>query len=236
MTDSAACPGFEDEEPARDTTGTAGGGRGGGDAEDGGRAISPVLGTVLMVALTILLASVVSAGLISTGQTLEEPDIQGPTETVSGNPWVGSLSDLVTLSDNTAGATDVRYRTNFTVQSGSDTVGNSLNSVQLRMDDTSLAIFADTGQSSLGTATVDTDGDGVGEQDISDDLNGWEVNNGGSEVKIKFGGEYTAEAGDSVIITFDDVDNPASAGTYGLEIQTSGDGNWQNGSIEIVAD
>lgn len=205
-------------------------------ADDGeGRAISPVIGTVLMLVLTILLASVISTGLLSAGSGLEEPDIE-PTETVSGNPWIGNLGGLVQLSDDTAGATDVRYRVNFTIADGSDTVGNSLNSVELRTKDSSPDMFSDTSQSSLIDAYVDTDGDGDPDQDISDDVNSWSTSNGGSTVTIGFSGAYTAQSDHSVIITFDGVDNPNAAGTYTLEAQTSGDGNWQQGTIEIVAD
>lgn len=202
---------------------------------EAGRAVSPVIGTVLMVVLTVLLASVVSAGLFSTSQELEEPDIDAPTETVSANPWIGDLGGLVQLSDDTAGATDVSYRVNFTIAEGSDTIGNSLNSVKLQTKNTSPDMFSDTSQSSVIDAYVDTDGDGEPDQDLADDVNGWSTSNGGSTVKIEFSGGYTAQASHSIIITFDGVDNPDNTGTYTLEAQTSGDGNWQQGTIEIVA-
>lgn len=209
---------------------------GGADSGSDTQAMSPVLGTVLMVAVTIMLASVVSAGVLTMGDQLEEPNITPPPATASGNPWVGSLGDLVALSDNTAGAEDVRYRVNFVVAKGSDTDGNSLNSVELRMEDSSLAMFSDTSQSSLAEAKVDTDDDGDYETNISDDLNGWTDSDGGATVKIEFGGVYTADVDDSIVIVFDGVDNPDAAGTYDLEVQTSGDGNWQSGSITIVSE
>lgn len=189
-----------------------------------------------MVVLTILLASMVSAGLLTSGDRLEEPDLETATETASGTPWIGDLGGLIQPSDDTAGATDVRYRVNFTISDGSDTIGNSLNSVELRTSGSSPDMFSATSQSSLDRAYVDTDGDGDVDQDISDDVNSWSVSNGGSTVKVGFGGEYTAQADHSIVITFDGVDNPDTAGTYTLEAQTSGDGNWQQGTIEIFED
>lgn len=197
------------------------------------RAVSPVIGTVLMIVLTILLASVVSAGLLSSGGRLDEPELGTVTATASGTPWIGDLSGLIQPADDTAGATDVRYRVNFTIADGSDTIGNSLNSVELRTKDSSPDMFSATSQSSLERAYVDTDGDGDAEQDISDDVDGWDVSNGGSSVKIDFGGEYDAQADHSIVIVFEGVNNPSTAGTYTLEAQTSGDGNWQQGTIEI---
>lgn len=186
-----------------------------------------------MVVLTILLASVVSAGLLSSGDRLDEPALETVTETASGTPWIGDLGGLIQPSDDTAGATDVRYRVNFTIADGSSTIGNSLNSVELRTKDSSPDMFSATSQSSLGKAYVDTDGDGDADQDISDDVDSWQVSNGGSSLKIGFGGEYTAQADHSIVITFEGVSNPDTAGSYTLEAQTSGDGNWQQGTIEI---
>jgi len=200
------------------------------------RAISPVVGTVLMVALTLLLASVIVAGLSTYAEFgTEEEAVEGiGPETATGNPWAGSLSDLIQVSDDEAGASDVRVRVNFTVQTGSSTVGNSLNSVEADVQTGSPDMFSETDEADLEKAVVDTDGDGEGETDLESDLDGWQVSNGGSTIKIEFSGSaYTAQAGDSIIIVFGDVDNPVSPGTYDVQIQTSGDGNWQSGTITV---
>lgn len=198
------------------------------------RGVSPILGTVLMVALTLLLASVIVAGLSGSADLSEERETVGiEHDTATGNPWTGSLSDLIVLSNDEAGASGVRVRINFTVTSGSDTVGNSLNSVETKVQSGS-PMFSGTAQGDLSTAVVDTDGDGTGETDLESDLNGWTVSDGGSRLKIEFGGSaYTAAAGDAIIIVFGSVDNPTSPGTYTVEIQTSGDGNWQTGDLTI---
>jgi len=84
---------------------------------------------------------------------------------------------------------------------------------------------------------VDTDGDGRIDDDIQSDINGWGVSDGGSTLRVELGGsEYTnPQAGDTIILTVGNVDNPASPGTYDVRIQTSDDGNWQEGRITITS-
>lgn len=200
------------------------------------RAISPVIGVTLMIVLTVILASTIAAGFLTFDAGLEEKTGQFETEvaTASTNPWTGESGDLVRVSDNRAGATDVRYRINFTIQSGSDTVDNSLNSVKLDVTTGSPDMFSGTGQANLDRIVIDNGSDGTVDRDITSDVNGWTVENGGSTLKIELQGAYTASANDSVIAVFDGVDNPTSPGTYDLQAQTSGDGNVHSGTITIV--
>lgn len=208
------------------------------------RAVSPVIGTVLMVVLTVLLASTVVAALTTfpaeldeSRESFENVEADTPTgpATATGNPWEGSLGDLIQVSDSEAGATGVRIRVNFTIQPGSDTIGNSLNSLKIDLQTASPDMFSGTGQDDLEKAVVDTDNDGDAETDVEGDLNGWQVSNGGSTVKVEFSGStYTAAEGDSIVIVLGNVDNPTTAGTYDVQIQTSGDGNWQSGQITIT--
>lgn len=201
------------------------------------RAVSPVVGTVLMIALTLLLASVIVASLGSFSSKVKQPDESIEvitTETATANPWEGAIGDLVRLSNDQAGATGVRIQVNFTVNSGSDTIGNSLNSVKLDVQTGSPDMFTGTSQDDLRKAVVDTDADGAPEENIESDLNGWQVSNGGSTVKVEFSGSaYTAAAEDSIIIVFSNVDNPPAPGTYDVRVETSGDGNWQSGTITV---
>jgi hypothetical protein len=191
-----------------------------------------------MVVLTVLLASTVVAVLTTFPAELDESKSSfddAAQETATGNPWAGSLGELVQLSDSEAGATGVRVRINFTIQAGSDTIGNSLNSVKVDVQTGDPNMFGGTSQSDLEKAVVDTDGDGDGEEDVEERLVGWVTSNGGSTVKIEFADPvYTVQESDSVIIVFGNVDNPPSAGDYNVRIQTSGDGNWQNGQITVT--
>ena len=143
--------------------------------------------------------------------------------------------DLVQVRDDTAGATNVEMEVNFRIEPGSPTIGNSLNSVEIDVGSGSPDMFSGTGQSDVVEMGVDTDGDGRIDDDIESDIDSWDVTDGGSTLTVGLGGSaYTnPQAGDTVILTVDGVDNPASPGTYDVRIQTSGDGNWQNGTITV---
>lgn len=205
------------------------------------RGISPVVGVVLMIVVTLLLASVVAVGVTSIGDDLDAdsavptavPD--GSIETVATDRWVGSPGDLFSLSNDQAGATNGSMRVNFTIEDDSNTIGNSLNSVRLESNDTSLTMFAGTERSDLERIAVDEDGDGIVDREITGDVNGWTVSDGGSTLKIELSGSaYSPEAGDSIVVVFGGVTNPPDAGTYALGAQTSGDGNWQYGTVTIT--
>ena len=208
--------------------------------------MSPVIGVVLMIVITLLLASVVAAGVTSMGDELDagsavptavpdESTVTETVETVATNRWFGSPGDLFRLSNNQAGATDVSMRVNFTIENGSNTIGNSLNSVKMTPNDSSLVMFDGAERSDLERIAVDEDADGVVDREITGDVNGWTVNDGGSTLKIELSGSaYSPDAGDSIVVEFGGVTNPPDAGTYALGAQTSGDGNWQYGTITIT--
>lgn len=200
------------------------------------RGVSPVLGVLLMVVLTILLASAFAAGALSYDSELDESAERVgeiPT-TMPGNPWMGDRGDLVRPADDRSGATDVTYRINFTIRSGSDTVGNSLNSVYLEVTTGSPDMFSNTGQGTLDRVAIDEDSDGSEDLDVTHDVDGWQVENGGTAMKIELSGSaYTASPNDSIIVVFEGVNNPTSPGEYDLRAETSGDGNWHTGTITI---
>jgi len=201
--------------------------------------VSPVIGVVLMITLTLVLASTLAASLATFDADLQGKQDQfeerlGP-QTVSTNPWEGEQGDLLRPANNAAGATGVAYRVNFTVEPGSNTIGNSLNSIELRMQNTSLDMFSNVTQSDVDLVAVDNDSDGDIDEVITSDVDGIDVSNGGSTVKIELSGSaYTPQADDSIVAEFDGVDNPVAPGDYDLEAQTSGDGNWHNGTVTIV--
>jgi len=207
--------------------------------------VSPVIGVLLMAVLTVLLASLFAAGVGSVVGPVDDSGVPDESEfptaaddtTMAANPWAGDRGDLLRPGDPTAGAVDVEYRVNFTVRTGSNTIGNSLNSVYLEVTTDSPDMFSGTAMGDLQRVVVDTDGDGAYERDVTADADGWTVQNGGSALKIGFtGSAYTPDAGDTIVVEFDGVDNPDSAGTYDVRAQTSGDGNWHFGTIEITAD
>lgn len=132
-------------------------------------------------------------------------------------------------------ASNVVYNLNFEIQSGSPTIGNSLNSLETDIGSGSPKIFQNTGWDQLKTAGVDNDSDGQLEINLKNDKDDWIIKEDGSRLKIEFGGSaYTnPEAGDIINLEFGGVENPQT-GKYNLEVQTSGDGNWQDGQIKIT--
>lgn len=210
------------------------------------RGVSPVIGVVLMVVLTVLLASTFAAGIGVFSDSIEQSERQfqetasgsEPVETASGNPWGGDRGDLIQPANDQAGATDVRYRINFTIRSGSDTIGNSLNSIRLEVPTSTPDMFSNTSEADLERLVIDEGSDGSVDRDITDDvsISDWQISNSGSQLKIVFDGSaYTPSAGESIVMILDGVDNPESAGTYDVDAETSGDGNIHDGEITIVS-
>jgi len=191
------------------------------------RAVSPVIGTVLMIVIVVLLASVITGTLLTFDETLEEPE----PESIGGqHPW--DKDPLLGPEDATAGATDVRYRVYFEI-TDSDMEGDSLNDVRIFVD-TGDDMFSETDQSDLETFEVETV-DGT-EKEISGDVNDWKTDQGGSELLIGLQGDAYEKpsVGDTIVIVFDGVDNPADPGTYDVEVELNGDGDMQGGTLEIV--
>ena len=201
------------------------------------RGVSPVIGVVLMVVLVLLLASVFATGVLRFGEDLTEPSLSHENDSaLSGNPWSGSRGDLVRLSDTRTGATDVTYRVNFTIREGSDTIGNSLNSVYLEVTTTPTPdLFSETGAADLDRVVIDENSTGDIDREITGDVDGWNVENGGAALKIGFSGSaYTPSANDSIVVVFEGAKNPDTAGEYDLRAETSGDGNWHYGTLSIT--
>jgi flagellin-like protein len=200
------------------------------------RGVSPVIGVLLIIVITILLASIFAVEGLRFGEDLggKERQFEDAVETMSGNPWSGNRGDLVRVTNNRAGVTDVTYRVNFTIRPGSDTVGNSLNSVYLEVTTGSPDMFSNTELADLKRVGVDEGSDGTIDQYITDDVDSWQIQNGGAALKIGFSGSaYTASPDDSVIVIFEGVENPSDAGEYDLRAETSGDGNWHYGTVTI---
>ncbi|MBP1986180.1 type IV pilin [Halolamina salifodinae] len=206
-----------------------------------GRGVSPIVGVVLMVVLTLMLTSVLATGVMVYGDGLDS-DAAVPTapnssvtETIGAGRWLGGPEELFRLSNDEANATDVSMRVNFTIKPNSSTIGNSLNSVYMETTNGSLDMFSGTERADLERIAVDTDGDGSADRDITGDVNGWTVTNDGSALKVELtGSAYSAAANDSVLLTFGGVRNPPEPGSYELRAETSGDGNWHRGNITVT--
>lgn len=192
----------------------------------------------MMVVVTLLLASTFAVGVTTFSDGLDATNYNETVSSTDGSPWSGTQGDLVRLSTTQAGATNVSVRLNFTIES-EDTIDDSLESVYLEVkeEEETPDVFSDTELADLDRVEIDEDSDGSIDQEITDDVDAWEVENDGSALEIGFGGSaYTASAGDSIIVVFGDAKNPESTGTYELRAETNGDDdNRHSGTVNITA-
>lgn len=192
-----------------------------GSAEASERGISPVVGVVLMIALTILLASVIGMMVLSLDDQLREPDFH-PHE----NPWADD--PLLGPENPIAGAEDVRYRVYFEVNEsgGGETPLNYIN-VSVETEDD---MFSGTTAGDLESMRLlRANGTVV---DLAPDED-WKVEETRLQIKTEEGVTFVDE-GDAVEIIFGGVDNPAKPGTYPVNISSTGAIEDQHGELEII--
>jgi len=190
-----------------------------------------------MVALTLVLASTLTAGLATYGDGLDDrqPEFEealGP-QTVSTNPWEGEQGDLLRPADDEAGATGVAYRLNYTIKNSSDVTGDNLGSVEVRVRDGSPDMFSGVGNDSLERMVVDNGSDGTVDVVLTDNVTQTEPDNGGTDLTFDLETDYQPETDDSVVAVFEDVDNPVSAGEYEVEAKPGDAEDWTNATIVI---
>ncbi len=128
----------------------------------------------------------------------------------------------------------VAYRSNFTIEPGSNTIDNSMNSVDIDTN-ASQDMFSGITFDNITYAGVDKDPlDGKIDKSLMYKQNGVDVSNDGSDIKIKFEGDdsYYASANDSMLIRIEGVRNP-STGYYTVDATTSGDNNEQVDQFRI---
>lgn len=195
------------------------------------RAVSAVIGVVLLVALVIMLSSTI-AGLVLTFDAPAEPAFTTPNASAGTNPF-SDTDELLAPEDPSADATDVRYAMRFEISDGSDAIGNSLNEVRIEVDDADEGLFDDVGNATLEEFTIDSVD--RSERSITDDIDGVSVENDGTALVVGLSGNYdTDNAGDVVFLIFDGVDNPTDSGTYDVSV-TLNDEATQNGALEITS-
>ena len=159
-------------------------------------------------------------------------------DTVQAEDGDGPLTGgFIWAHDGTAGRSDVTYEMRFTIRSGSDTVGNSLDEIKIDLDSSAGPVFSTMTRSDIEAVGIDTDGDGVIDQEIKSDVeseSSWTKKDGDSTVLIGLtGSAYTNAAGDTIILRTGGVDNPSTPGSYDVQASTSDDDNYQYGSIDI---
>jgi len=168
------------------------------------RAVSPVVATILLVALVILLVSMLMLGLGNFDLLSDRnPDFAAPADAGRG---------VIIALDDRSSAASARHKVVFPVPEGTSLDGDSLNSVRVDY----LNDSADTSGVSQGdvlAAGIDGDGDGSIDTNVSSDLSGVDSREGGDALYVGFGGNYGLTGGDTVVVVVDGVTNP-STGVY----------------------
>lgn len=202
------------------------------------RAVSPVIGVALLLAIVLLLASVFSVGLYGFGNELTTSSFDRAVNkkyesSDTGAPY--SYDDNITAVNNGAGETT---RHIVTLNVTGNAVGNSLNEVTIEYtnEQTDVSETApDDDLSHLLVIGIDTDNDGRIDTDAIDDVepDDFETGDDGSKLEIELSGNYDLNADDTLVIVYEEVENPSAAGTYNVDIDLNGDRVY-DGEISIT--
>lgn len=201
-----------------------------------GRGISPLVGTVFVVVITLLLVSMFAAGAIEMANFGTERELVADLTESSGDDY---RSELVWARDDGADETTTHV-VNYTVATGSATAGNSLNSVVVEYPDGTVDVSGVDERSEVTTVGIDEDRDGAIDVDATGDVeccppsDGVKVSDGGNTLTIELSGNYDLEEGDSLIVEYESVDNPA-AGDHAVTVGVNGDVS-DSGTLEVAAD
>lgn len=203
------------------------------------RGIGPVIGVVLVVVITMLLASVFAAGAVELADFGTESDVVRDLTDRNGAADDRYRSELVWARDDGAGETTAHV-VNYTIATGSDTAGNSLNSVVIEYPAGSVSVSDVDERSEVVTVGIDEDRDGTIDTDATDDVeccppgDGVKVSDDGHTLTIELSGNSNLGGGDSLIVEYEAVENPA-AGDYNVTVGVNGDVS-DSGTLGVAAD
>ncbi|WP_247008112.1 type IV pilin [Halorientalis litorea] len=196
----------------------------------GDRGVSPVIGVVLMVVVTILLASVFATNFISLtdGERQDAKEAVGQVEEeLSGDDRVVDpegarlRGELVFAHDETPGATTT-HEVNWDVGTGDGTaeIGNSLNKLNVIYSGS-----ADVSGVSASDVLVylNKDDDATIEVNATDDVSGVSSSGGGTKITITLTGNYDIEERDTIVVAYSNAQNPGSSGNYNTKVTINGD-------------
>lgn len=193
-----------------------------------GRAVSPVVGAVLMVVLTVLLAGTFTFAIhLDTNEDLADDVASG--DLGSGDDDDGLQDGLVVAENDTAGASDIVHATDIEVDEAAGTTLESI-TIEYPKDDVDLSTQQHEDVIEIG---VDTDGDGEYEHTFDEnDVAGVNTNNDNSELTISFDTGFTLSEGDRVTVRYEGADNPDDAGEYDVTV-TLNDVQTETGTLVV---
>jgi len=194
------------------------------------RGVSPVIGVVLMVVVTVLLASVFATNVISLtdGERQDAKKAVGQVEAeLSGDERVVDpegarlRGELVFAHDETPGATTT-HEVNWDVGTGdgSAEIGNSLNEVNVVYSGS--ADVSGVGASDV-RVYLNKDDDVAIEVNATDDVSGVSSSGGGTTLTITLTGNYDIEEQDTIVVAYSSAQNPGSSGSYSTDVTVNGD-------------
>ncbi|MFB6103191.1 MAG: hypothetical protein ABEJ73_11590 [Haloplanus sp.] len=201
------------------------------------RAISPVVGVALALVITLLLATMFAVGAVEMADFgRERRQVDDLTNGSSAGAGGDYRSELIWARDDGA-ATTTTHVVNYSIAPGSDTAGNSLNSVVIEYPDGSADVSDVDERAEILVVGIDADRDGTIDTDATGDIeccppsDGVIVSDGGNTLRIELSGNYNLEGGDALVVEYEAVDNP-SAGNYSVTVGVNGDVT-DTGTLEV---
>lgn len=182
------------------------------------RGLSPVVGAVALVVITLMMGVSVawSAGTFET--TLPEDRTDSVVDDGTTNQRVQPVEDEVIYAlDDDAGETTTHV---VVLEITGDNVGNSLNEIEISY---AASDASGTGVDQIRLAGFDTDDDGRIEADWSDDVetNDVDATNGGLTLTVGVTGNDDLDSGKALVFAFRGVENPGTAGSHTVEIDVN---------------
>lgn len=191
------------------------------------RAVTPAVGVVLMLGIVVVLGVVVGAAIPQFAAGLDRSDVDRVVATPTATPAPAAGSELIRARDESPSAT-TRHVLNFRISDGSDTAGNSLNSIVLDYP-AAVDLSGVDDRDDVVLVGIDADGDGSVEADATDDVeccppdDGVKLSDGATTLTVELSGNYDLEEGDTLVLSFRDAENPSDAGDYEVTVGVNGD-------------
>lgn len=177
------------------------------------RALSPAVGVVLLVAITLLMGVSIAW---SVGAELSREQAEGVTDGSLASPaGVQPVeSEVIYPLDDSAGAVTTHV---VVLPITGDNVGNSLNSVTVSY---TAANASGAGAGDIVLAGFDDDGDGQIETDWRGDVEDDDVGpkNDGQTFVVEVTGNYDLTDDHRLVLAVRSVENPASGGSYAVSV------------------
>ena len=127
------------------------------------------------------------------------------------------LDELIASSPDDPGVKATHW---VNVEVSANEAGNSLSGIVVNYheDGSYDGSVQDVDADDVERVGIDTNGDGRIDTAVGDDLEDVSAKNVGETLTLDFGGSYSLEEGDSVILVFSDTDNPNDPGTYDVAV------------------